>query len=324
MSKPATLGQLKAPDTRPEPSARSCATTCSTKLRSGEPVVHGHHRLRGHGRPRRRERDPRRPRHDLPRRARPGEVPHHARARRSCWTKRCPAIAGLRDQRRPARADLRARAGSWSPSRATTTPIAGCAATTATARSSRRRTSRSPTSSVRSTRSRSPKAATSRTSSRSTSASSRGRTAGSSRSTSCPTSPSGSRSALFNLLEERDMQIRGYRVRLPMDMMLVRVGEPRGLHEPRTDHHAAQGPLRRQIRTHYPPTPERRGRDRRARRPSRSRRGDRGCVVPALHEGRSSRSSRTRRAAPAGEPALGCVGASVDRELRDASRANAL
>ena len=38
---------------------------------------------------------------------------------------------------------------------------------------------------------------------------------------------------LLNVLEERDVQIRGYKIRLPLDVMLVRVGQPRGLHEPR-------------------------------------------------------------------------------------------
>ena len=50
---------------------------------------------------------------------------------------------------------------------------------------------------------------------------------------------------LLNVLEERDVQIRGYKVRLPLDVMLARVGQPRGLHQPRSHHHAAEGPLRR-------------------------------------------------------------------------------
>ena len=49
---------------------------------------------------------------------------------------------------------------------------------------------------------------------------------------------------LLNVLEERDVQIRGYKIRLPLDVVLRRVGEPRGLHEPRPHHHAAEGPLR--------------------------------------------------------------------------------
>jgi hypothetical protein len=43
---------------------------------------------------------------------------------------------------------------------------------------------------------------------------------------------------------ERDVQIRGYKVRLPLDLYVVREREPGGLHEPRAHHHAAQGPLR--------------------------------------------------------------------------------
>ena len=45
-------------------------------------------------------------------------------------------------------------------------------------------------------------------------------------------------------MEERDVQIRGYKIRLPLDVYRGRLGQPRGLHEPRPDHHAAQGPLR--------------------------------------------------------------------------------
>ena len=49
---------------------------------------------------------------------------------------------------------------------------------------------------------------------------------------------------LLNVLEERDMQIRGYKIRLPLDVMLVASRQPRGLHQPRPHHHAAEGPLR--------------------------------------------------------------------------------
>ena len=50
---------------------------------------------------------------------------------------------------------------------------------------------------------------------------------------------------LFNIMEERDVQIRGYRIRLPLDVFVVVEREPGGLHQPRPHHHAAQGPLRR-------------------------------------------------------------------------------
>ncbi len=50
---------------------------------------------------------------------------------------------------------------------------------------------------------------------------------------------------LLNIMEERDVQIRGYRIRLPLDIFVVASRQPGGLHEPRPHHHAAEGPLRR-------------------------------------------------------------------------------
>ena len=79
-----------------------------------------------------------------------------------------------------------------------------------------------------------------------------GPTAASSRSTSYPTSPSGSRSALFNILEERDVQIRGYQIRLPLDLLLVATANP----EDYTHRGRIVSPLKdrfgTQVRTHYP------------------------------------------------------------------------
>ena len=49
---------------------------------------------------------------------------------------------------------------------------------------------------------------------------------------------------LFNILQEGDVQIKGYPVRLPLDVLMVLQREPRGLHGARQDHHAAQGPHR--------------------------------------------------------------------------------
>ena len=45
-------------------------------------------------------------------------------------------------------------------------------------------------------------------------------------------------------MQEGDVQIKGYPVRLPLDVLLVLHREPRGLHGARQDHHAAQGPHR--------------------------------------------------------------------------------
>ena len=51
--------------------------------------------------------------------------------------------------------------------------------------------------------------------------------------------------AMLNVMEERDIQIRGYVLRLPLDVLRRGQRQPRGLHQPRPDHHPAQGPLRR-------------------------------------------------------------------------------
>jgi magnesium chelatase subunit I len=62
--------------------------------------------------------------------------------------------------------------------------------------------------------------------------------------------------ALFNVMQERDVQIKGYRVRLPLDVLLVASANPedytsRGrIVTPLKDRYAAQ------IRTHYPRTRE--------------------------------------------------------------------
>jgi magnesium chelatase subunit I len=59
---------------------------------------------------------------------------------------------------------------------------------------------------------------------------------------------------LFNVMEERDVQVKGYRVRLPLDVLVVATANPedytsRGrIITPLKDRYAAQ------IRTHYPPT----------------------------------------------------------------------
>jgi magnesium chelatase subunit I len=60
--------------------------------------------------------------------------------------------------------------------------------------------------------------------------------------------------ALFNILEERDVQIRGYRVRLPLDLLLVATANP----EDYTHRGRIVSPLKdrfgTQVRTHYPDT----------------------------------------------------------------------
>ena len=49
---------------------------------------------------------------------------------------------------------------------------------------------------------------------------------------------------LFNILQEGDVQIKGYPIRLKLDVHAGLHREPRGLHGARQDHHAAQGPHR--------------------------------------------------------------------------------
>jgi len=60
--------------------------------------------------------------------------------------------------------------------------------------------------------------------------------------------------ALLNVLEERDIQVRGYQLRLPLDLLLVATANP----EDYTNRGRIITPLKdrfgAQIRTHYPPT----------------------------------------------------------------------
>jgi magnesium chelatase subunit I len=61
---------------------------------------------------------------------------------------------------------------------------------------------------------------------------------------------------LFNILEERDVQIRGYRIRLPLDLLLVATANP----DDYTHRGRIVSPLKdrfgTQVRTHYPETLE--------------------------------------------------------------------
>ena len=61
---------------------------------------------------------------------------------------------------------------------------------------------------------------------------------------------------MFNLMEERDVQIKGYRIRMPLDIFLVATANP----EDYTNRGSIITPLKdrygAQIRTHYPHTIE--------------------------------------------------------------------
>jgi magnesium chelatase subunit I len=86
--------------------------------------------------------------------------------------------------------------------------------------------------------------------------------------------------ALFNILEERDVQIRGYRIRLPLDLLLVATANP----EDYTHRGRIVSPLKdrfgTQVRTHYPETIDEEVRimDQEARRPA----GELPVRVPAF------------------------------------------
>ncbi len=60
--------------------------------------------------------------------------------------------------------------------------------------------------------------------------------------------------SLFNILEERDIQIRGYRIRLPLDLLMVATANP----DDYTHRGRIVSPLKdrfgTQVRTHYPET----------------------------------------------------------------------
>jgi magnesium chelatase subunit I len=60
--------------------------------------------------------------------------------------------------------------------------------------------------------------------------------------------------ALFNILEERDVQVRGYQIRLPLDLLVVATANP----EDYTNRGRIVSPLKdrfgTQVRTHYPET----------------------------------------------------------------------
>ncbi|WP_026117790.1 sigma 54-interacting transcriptional regulator [Nocardiopsis alkaliphila] len=68
-----------------------------------------------------------------------------------------------------------------------------------------------------------------------------------------PDLPARAQVALFNVLEERDLQVRGYALRLPLDLLLVASANP----EDYTSRGRIVTPLKdrfsAQVRTHYPP-----------------------------------------------------------------------
>ena len=124
---------------------------------------------------------------------------------------------------------------------------------------------------------------------------------------------------LFNVMQERDVQVKGYRVRLPLDVLVVASANPedytsRGrIITPLKDRYAAQ------VRTHYPPTRELELAVvlQEAKLPQVD-----GVTlhVPPFMQDLVAELTLQARASDRREPELGRLGADVDRELRDARR----
>ncbi len=117
--------------------------------------------------------------------------------------------------------------------------------------------------------------------------------------------------ALFNILEERDVQIRGYQIRLPLDLLLVATANP----EDYTHRGRIVSPLKdrfgTQVRTHYPETlgDEIAIMDQEARSPA----GD-GQI---LHEGGCGGADRGATPIAPDQPAQRRLRALLDRQPRD-------
>ena len=110
---------------------------------------------------------------------------------------------------------------------------------------------------------------------------------------------------LLNILEERDVQIRGFTVRLPLDLFVIASANP----EDYTSRGRIITPLKdrlgSQVRTHYPRTLDARARDRppgeAAVRRRRRRAGDRRA---GLHGGAPRRADPPRPALAGDQPAI--------------------
>ena len=120
---------------------------------------------------------------------------------------------------------------------------------------------------------------------------------------------------LFNLMEERDIQIKGYRVRLPLDVYVVASANP----EDYTNRGRIITPLKDRygslIRTHYPKdiaqelriVEQEVSENRRGRRHPRSR----------VHEGNHRRDYRAGPPQPRHQPALRSQRPGLDLQLRE-------
>ena len=98
-------------------------------------------------------------------------------------------------------------------------------------------------------------------------------------------------------------------------------GQPRGLHQPRPDHHPAEGPVRGPDPHPLPARRPNRGGDH-ARRGGAAADGP-AVVVPRLHRGGGGRDQPAGPSQPAPQPAQRRVGPAHDRQLRDPGRQRA-
>ena len=120
---------------------------------------------------------------------------------------------------------------------------------------------------------------------------------------------------LLNVLEERDVQIRGHRIRLPLDITLVATANP----EDYTNRGRIITPLKdrfgAQIRTHYPydTMTEVKIMESEAELPTAGI----PVTVPTYPQGSGGRGQPAGPAQLAPEPAQRCLGAPLHRQLRD-------
>ena len=118
---------------------------------------------------------------------------------------------------------------------------------------------------------------------------------------------------LFNVLEERDVQIRGYPGPARPRPLHGLLGQPRGLHQPRPDRHPAEGPDRLG-RPHPLPADPRARASRSATRTPGSTATAADAGGPALHQGGRRGDLAAGPVVAARQPAVGRLGPDVDRQ----------
>ena len=126
---------------------------------------------------------------------------------------------------------------------------------------------------------------------------------------------------LFNLMEERDVQIKGYRIRMPLDVFVVATANPEDYTNRGTHRHAAEGPLRRADSHPLPAGAGRRDRHHGAGAEPLPRRGPGGR--PRVHDGNHRRGDGAGEVQQRDQPAFRRERARVHRQLRDVDQQRA-